>query len=114
MPNLLGTYEPKIWFTNNMNGENVENLRCKVCTTYKHKINGMLRYNNSRVKCLTNYKTLNAVDHAKSDLHNEAIKCYYDELSKRQENASTKRSEYNISIGSSYVKTGKGIVKTKV
>ena len=31
----------------------------------------------------TNYKTSNAVDHAKSDPHKEAIGCYHDDLKKR-------------------------------
>ena len=57
-------------------GEYATNLRCKVCTQFRERIEGIQYFKEDWITGSTNYRSSNAIDHVEGVSHKEAMKHY--------------------------------------
>ena len=78
----LAPFDAKIWLQYDKDGEYATNLLCKVCTQFREHIEGIQYFKEDWITGSTNYPSSNAIDHAESVPHKEAMKHYYKSVGK--------------------------------
>ena len=107
----LAPFDARIWLQYDKDGEYATSLHCKVCTQFREHIEGIQYFKEDWITGSTNYPSFNAIDHAESVPHKEAMKQYYKSVGKTHVEKRD-RNQQSIEIGLARM-NGRGAMLTR-